>query len=376
LFICFYERAVRAIHPAGQMGFISASNWIKTSAGRNLRAFLVRNCSLQRFVDLAECPVFEDASTYPCVLIAAKSPPHQKHKLSIQTLKSLQPLTSSDRNGRPGHTLEQQSMNDEPWNLSELPLVQLCEHISKRGRSLLDLFGSPLYGVKTGFNEAFVLNDETRTQIVNSDPKSSAAIKPFLEGSDVQPRKPLYRQQWLIYTPKGTDIRSLPGIAGHLGQFRKRLENRATQQEWFELQQAQAKYSEYFEQPKIIYSRFVNRPLFALDREGCYINNAISAIPTDDVTVLFCLMSPVSWLFLHTYGAPMANGYRQIHGHVVERVPIPEFTRSQRESIVEWYATSLEAGNFKDPPWQIVYDAFAICSDDIERLEEMSKSWK
>ena len=233
---------------------------------------------------------------------------------------------------------------------------------------MVDLYGSPLYGIKTGFNSAFVIDRATRDQLIAEDVANEKVIRPFLEGKDLKAWHVVPRDLWIVYMVHGVNISEYPSIAKYLAQYRDQLEKRATSQSWYELQQPQAKYAPYYERPKIVYPRFVNQPVFALDSSGFYVNNAISAIPTSDPPLLFTLMSPVAWFFLLTAGAPMANGYRQIHGHVLESVPIPQFTPDTKASIQLWLQQSEARGSYADPPWYLLYQAFDLTAEEIALL--------
>ena len=48
------------------------------------------------------------------------------------------------------------------------------------------------YGIKTGFNDAFIINNQTKEALVAEDPKSAEVIKPVLRGKDIQ----RYQAQW------------------------------------------------------------------------------------------------------------------------------------------------------------------------------------
>lgn len=42
------------------------------------------------------------------------------------------------------------------------------------------------FGIKTGYNEAFVIGDETQKRLVATDPKSIEEIPPVLRGRDIR----------------------------------------------------------------------------------------------------------------------------------------------------------------------------------------------
>ena len=52
--------------------------------------------------------------------------------------------------------------------------------------------GQFIYGIKTGFNEAFVIDEATKKRLIEEDPKSTEIIKPFSLGeisNDISPLK-------------------------------------------------------------------------------------------------------------------------------------------------------------------------------------------
>jgi hypothetical protein len=44
----------------------------------------------------------------------------------------------------------------------------------------------PLYGIKTGFNEAFMIDTPTRDGLVADDPPCAEVIKPYQRGQDIE----------------------------------------------------------------------------------------------------------------------------------------------------------------------------------------------
>ncbi len=368
IFIYFHEKAFSLLRTRGYYSFICASNWTKTAAGKNLRRLLTSDTTITSLVDLAQASVFEDASTYPCILVVRKIPPSADSYLTASIVADT-PASSTalETNSFP---ISLNTLGEEPWLFSRSDTSRLLDRLLDTARSLKAVYGSPLYGIKTGLNEAFVVDGLTHESLIHADPACASVLKPFLEGKDVHQWRITPRNLWLIYSPKGTKIQKFPAVYRHLLRYKDSLEQRAAKQEWFELQQAQANYFEAYSQPKIVFPRFVNRPCFALDSTGYFVNNAISAIPASDHSLLFYLMSPVSWFILRALGAPMANGYRQIHGHVIERLPIPVFSESARAIIDRWVRSAIEEGKLSDPPWHLIYEAMGLSQEEERILME------
>lgn len=54
-------------------------------------------------------------------------------------------------------------------------------------RTLLKKWNAKInFGIKTGHNKAFIIDDSTKRASVAADPKSIEMIKPILRGQDVQ----------------------------------------------------------------------------------------------------------------------------------------------------------------------------------------------
>ena len=87
---------------------------------------------------------------------------------------------------------------------------------------------------------------------------------PFLRGENIKRWRVEPEGLFLINTPKGkVDINAYPAIRDWLLPFKPELENRATKQEWFELQQAQLAY-----QPRLATPNLNNSVFSFLTRTG------------------------------------------------------------------------------------------------------------
>ncbi len=141
--------------------------------------------------------------------------------------------------------------------------------------------GQILYGVKTGLNEAFIIDRCSRDSLVKSDARSEELIKPILTGDDVRRYEVHFRESYLLYMVHGIDIRRYPAVERHLKPLRGRLEARATEQEWYELQQPSVALIPILENDKIIYPIIGKRLASRLIPEH-YLNDKTFMLPTSD----------------------------------------------------------------------------------------------
>ncbi|MCC6151870.1 MAG: Eco57I restriction-modification methylase domain-containing protein [Planctomycetes bacterium] len=328
LFIYFYEQSVTLAGEGRYAAYIASSTWTKTAAGEPLREFLKVNTSVESFVDFGDLPVFDEATTYLCIMVLRKgSPPHEHKTNSIVVPDVLSP--DLDALLRFPVIVPQAELDPAGWRFEDNTLASLRDKLAKIGNPLEAIGGAPLYGIKTGLGEAFVLDRAERDALVKADKRSADLLKPFLEGKDLKAWRAEPRDLWLIFTRRGIDMKPYPAILRHLEQFRERLEPKPANWDektkgtwkgrkpgsykWYEVQDNVAYYEE-FEKPKIILTRFINRPTFALDdRTGYYVNDALSIIPSGTTFMLALLMSGVSWFQICQHGRAMQNGYIQAH---------------------------------------------------------------
>ena len=107
------------------------------------------------------------------------------------------------------------------------------------------------YGIKTGYNAAFIIDEETRAALIAQDPKSAEIIKPVLRGRDIQRYRAQWAGLWMIATFPSLHlgINDYPAVKRHLLSYdKKRLEQagktlsdgrksrKKTPHHWFELQ--------------------------------------------------------------------------------------------------------------------------------------------
>ena len=192
-------------------------------------------------------------------------------------------------------------------------------------KTLADVYGPPLYGIKTGLNDAFVVERETRDALIARDARSAELLKPFLMGENLKRWHVESDDLWLIYTPKNRiDIEDYPAVRDHLAPFRRVLEGRATKQNWWELQQAQAACENGFRAAKIVYPEISQGPKFSVDRNPHYISNKVF-VPRNDAALVALLGSKAMWLILFGLASPLRGGQwrLELREQYMSTLPVP-----------------------------------------------------
>ena len=212
------------------------------------------------------------------------------------------------------YPLPQTCFTKETWSLDPPEVIALLNKIRSNGIPLAEYAGvSPMYGIKTGFNEAFIIDGATRERLIRDDPRSEETIRPYLRGQDIDRWSSQWAGQWMIFSRHGIDIESYPAIKAHLAKFRPELEPKPQDWEpseaerkwrgrkpgsyrWYEIQD-NVGYWRFFDKPKIVYNDIMWNPQFFIDRSGALINNTGYFIAAEDPWVLACLNAPIGWWF-------------------------------------------------------------------------------
>jgi type I restriction-modification system DNA methylase subunit len=335
LYAYFFELGLKLLKPNGMLGFISSATFFKTGSGEPLRRFLQENATLKKVVDFGDLQVFEGVTTYPAILIFQNAKP-ANDEIQMLILKDELPTDLNETFKNQHGIMAHSQLKNDSWQFEDARLSQLRDKLTNGFSTLKDFYGVPCMGIKTGLNEAFVIDGETKKRLIQQDPNSAELLKPFLEGKDLKKWHAQPRDLWIIYIPKNRlKIDDYPAIRDCLLPLKSDLEKRATKQEWFELQQAQEAFQTYFEQPKIIYSHFQSEPLFSVSNNDCYINNKCYLINSVDYSLLGLLNSKITWFVFKSLTTMVRGGFYEATTQNIEKLPIPPATPEQKTKISE-----------------------------------------
>jgi NOL1/NOP2/fmu family ribosome biogenesis protein len=231
--------------------------------------------------------------------------------------------------------VNRKKLDDGGWSLANKVGQALLDKIRKTGVPLGEYVkGAIYYGIKTGLNEAFVIDAETKKRIIEKDAKSKELIKPFLAGRDIKRYQEPTSDKYLIFTRRGVDIGKYPAIYDHLMQFKEQLKpkpkgwkgkkwkgRKTGSYKWYEIQDA-VDYYEEFEKPKIIIPAIVKAGSYLLDENKFYSNDKTSIIPIRDLYLLGLLNSKTLDYVIHSISSTKQGGYYEYKPMYLHQLPI------------------------------------------------------
>ena len=327
LFTFFYEKSFDILKPNGLFGFIS-NTFDKTKAALKLRSFLTRETSLTNYIDFTEVQIFEGATTYPIILIAENC---KSSSATFQYTKISKNATKIDLESNPKIEVTQQYLLDANWSFRSNQAVELLLKITQNP-TVRHQFKKCFYGIKTGYNDAFIIDKNIKKQLEKEHASSSELIKPFFEGKDMNKWRSADIEKYLIFTRRGTRIEEFPAIKEYLEQFRERLTPRNSPDQkigrkpgkykWFEIQDS-VDYFKIFEGGKITWPNLQSTNKFSIDEEGYYINAPSVVLASCDKALLSILNSKLVWYFLTNICVVRSGGYIEVKPQYFEQIPIP-----------------------------------------------------
>ncbi len=216
----------------------------------------------------------------------------------------------------------------------------ILSDIEQRIKAKIEAIGTPLkdwdisinYGIKTGFNDAFIIDGEKRAELIAQDPKSEEIIRPILRGRDIKRYGYEFADLYLINTHNGVkekgikriDIDDYPAVKTHLDSFYQQLEKRQDKGDTpYNLRNCA--YIEDFSKQKIIWKIIGNELAFCIENGNFMINNACYLLTGNhlEYIVAFLNSKPIKWFSLQTNMNKTGVGDMQVGAQNISLFPIP-----------------------------------------------------
>ena len=355
LYIYFIQRSIELLNPGGAFSFITSNKWYRAKYGERLRGWINRQAQIKTVIDFGDAEVF-DAIAYPTILVATRrlrpeagalnddvlrvmNWPQEKDKDEVETFPELMKTLAFD--------MPQKALTATGWQLEPQAKRGLLDRIRAAGKPLGEYVeGRFYYGIKTGFNDAFVIDGPTKDRLIAEHESSRAIIKPFLRGRDIKRWRVEPEDQWLIKIESSENMKHpwtglddkkaeakfaecYPAICNFMHGYKKELINRYDQGKFFwELRSCA--YWEKFEQPKIVVPAIQNKVDYAPDSTGFYSNDKTSIIVDQRWPYLTAILnSQVSWWLTQQLFSSKQGGFFEFKPMYFSLIPIPAATKPE-----------------------------------------------
>ena len=325
LYVYFYEQGIKLLRPGGRMGYVVTNKWLKTGYAEELRRLFAEDVWIEFLADFGHAKhLFPDADVMPCVISVRKP---LGYVVPEEFDLAVIPRDEVPREGlalavdAATYRASRSDLTAEPWVLEPPDVAALLRKIRERGVLLSEYAGvNPLYGIKTGLNEAFLIDTPTRDQLVRDDPAAADIIKPYLRGQDIGRWSPEWAGLWMIVMKSSSDhawpwagaaseseaeaifsktypsiYRRFKGLESYIEDDKpKGLRHRQDQGRfWWELRPCA--YYDDFSKPKFVWQMIQYYPNYAWDESGFFTNNKAYSLPSSSYDLMAIKSSPLAW---------------------------------------------------------------------------------
>lgn len=340
IYCLFYEQGIEILKQDGVLCFITSNKWMRANYGKPLRKYLSSKNPLT-LLDLG--PGVFNAATVDTNILLVRNREVNNHNLKAIALKKKQKnhvLKNLDY-------LHLKKLGEESWIILTPKEQKIKDKIERIGTPLKDWDVKINYGIKTGYNEAFIIDGPTKDRLIAEDPNSAEIIKPILRGRDIKRYKAEFADKWLILVKFG-DYKNLsqkyPAIYNHLLRYKAKLQKRGQcsysrnklqnnkkeypgQHHWLELDNnPQEQYVEEFGKEKIVFQEMVQVSTFSYDTEGYFCNDTGRIITGESIKYLLSVLNAKAFfIFIKKFyggGELGEKGVRMKHTFI-EKCPIP-----------------------------------------------------
>lgn len=334
----FIEKGLRLIRPGGILSAIIPDQWLHTKKGRSLRK-LLKNIEIEEILDFPLLPVCGNATMHPCCIRISNKPPSNGFivlKVQTDTFHNLEDYVDEHH-----HVLDQRTLGVEGWTLEDQRSLDPMRNLQSAGGSVEEYVMGQIYrGITTRWDEAFIINEDTKNRYIKEDSKNRELVRPLLTHTDIQRYHPAKANAYLIFVPGGwTDARSgkakdkfkwfkktFPIIASHFEIYAKKREVRSHLGDyWWEL--PAGGYYEKFTHPKLIISTLCPQPACTYDRGKNFTDDSCFIIPGSDLYLLGILNSKLTRFICLSSPLPARSDLSSPAHSLLKKFPlyVPDF---------------------------------------------------
>lgn len=167
IYCLFYEKGCNLLNSTGRLCFITSNKWMRAGYGEKLRDYFAKNVNPKLLVDFAGVKVFESATVDTNILL------FEKGKNEGKTLSCTTTTLTKDGLSNLSDFVKQNSCDcsfttKESWVILSPIEQSIKKKIESAGIPLKDWDISINYGIKTGFNDAFIISGEKREEILSN----------------------------------------------------------------------------------------------------------------------------------------------------------------------------------------------------------------
>jgi hypothetical protein len=341
IYVLFYELGIDCLKDQGHLTYITSSKWMRSGYGDVLRGYFSK-LNPKILLDFPRINVFDSATVDVNILVIEKN--INQNKLLATHFRNDFHRDDSMADYFKSNEVELHELNDDIWFIGNQAEIALKKKIEDVGTPLKDWDMKINYGIKTGYNDAFIIDEKKRTELIAKNSKSVEIIKPILRGRDIKRYGYEFAGLYLIdshngYSDRGRtriapiQIDKYPAIKVHLEEYWNRISVRQDQGVTpYNLRNCA--YYPDFDKEKVVWIELVDQSRFCIVPAGMFTLQTTYMFNSNQVKVFTGILnsSLINWYFdkICAKSGVGTNRWLKIY---VEQIPVVKFTPKNSSTV-------------------------------------------
>ncbi|WP_419677479.1 Eco57I restriction-modification methylase domain-containing protein [Aliarcobacter lanthieri] len=364
LYVYFYELAINMLKPNGLKGFICSNKFFRAKYGENLREYILQNTTILQIADFNGVKIFEDATVDSAITIFQKQKADNNSTFKVVDVDLIN-----------SYDMKQSDLTKTSFSFSNTKELAIKQKIEEIGTPLKEWDININYGIKTGFNEAFIIDKEKKDELIKKDQKSAEIIKPLLRGKDIKKYSVIFADKWPMNSHNNSpvNIENYPAIKEHLDQYYDKLEKRGDKGKTpYNLRNCA--YLDKFDKVKIVYPDIADKITFTFDSDGYYFNNTVYFIDSDSKYLFALLNSKIVNYYYGFISSQLGSKGLRAFTIYLKEIPIPKIDEESQKPFINLVDEILESKQ-KIKDYKLLLDE-AIKNNNFDREIALKKELK
>jgi type I restriction-modification system DNA methylase subunit len=414
IYVLFIEMAAQLLRDQGVLGMILPNKFLTASYGAGVRSLITEKALLHGVVDFAARQVFDQATTYTCLLFLKNT--ENKTFQAIRPARAESPAHLLGRVPKlaSASTITSAALSASSWVLSSSDQLEVVQQMDQSDLRLKDLVKNIFQGLISGGDQFFYLervSEGAHTSVVRSPylgqeiQIENAVLHPLLKGSGVrrwavedQKYVALYPYQQIgqktaLLVPKELQAQ-YPKAWRYLESVREPLSKRGSASMDYESWYAYwcPREIHKFASPKILTQVLARGSKMTFDSEGRYLfagggnagvygiilkEHVIADQRTDYMFMLALLNSSLLEFYLRQISSMFRGGFVSYGRRFIERLPIclPDADLgSQIARLASEIAEAAQQGNQRDASLletnldELIFDLYEVSKSQRQQI--------
>ena len=378
LYLLFIERGSKLLNQSGILSYINPSKFTTTKTGEGVRKYLIENCHITSFVNFKEYQVFEDATTYCCILTL------ENGSFGATQFLELNELSPKKISTYKNYTLQiESSQSGLGWNIK--PALKI------HGDCVLGDLVDTFTGIESGADSIYILpknsNDlgelmRYENDIIFPTLKGSNLERYFFEPNPYYSIVP-YRHKNLIQYEELQD--KYPEVVSYLNKHAEEIKGREkgkmNNDSWYGY--VYPKNLHKYQNDRLIWTDISIMPQFVIDKSQSWHVRTVCSLELKDkdmagsINLEFLqglLNSRLFYNFIQSNSNTVRGGYYRYKPQYVKRFPIilskPTIQNRISEMSVKQQLATIEKNKLKSKFLKRVKDNL-----EIEKISKKLESF-